>query len=251
MIDQSQIADSIRDCPGCVVDRVVVLDEAESTQEAAFQAFDGDPIVVIACRQTAGRGQRGNRWDDGDGETLACTFALPVGDKNACRLAGGAGLAALHAIKAACSEATDVRIKWPNDVVVRQVGEADRKIAGVLVEIRDGVVLIGIGINVSRQHWPAELDGVAASLVQVGGRTDRTRLACALVGQLTRWMGADDAQIRSSWADHDAMTGTVRSFIENNTKITGEVLSVDPLGHLVVRTNDEVVQLSVATTRNA
>ncbi|MBL4590853.1 MAG: biotin--[acetyl-CoA-carboxylase] ligase [Phycisphaerales bacterium] len=251
MISLDAIEKTIEECADCVVSCAVVLDETESTQNAAFQAyFSGQPVLVIASKQTRGRGQRGNRWEDGEHETLACTFAIDATGHDACRLAAAAGLAAMHAVANACGPTTNTMIKWPNDVVVRN-GTIDRKIGGVLIEIRDGVAMIGIGINAKQIQWTEHLGNTAVSVSQVGGDADRTRLACSLIDQFSRWICAGDDQIRSAWAEHDAMVGRNRVFLANNNRVEGTVVSVDPLNQIVVRTQSGVVNLDVRTTRNA
>jgi len=235
-------------CPGCVVDRAVVLAETESTQDAALRAFDGHvPVAVIARRQTRGRGQRGNRWDDGDGDTLAMSIALPEEGLDPLRLAASAGLAALGAVRSVCSSEPRLLLKWPNDVIVR-TPEGDRKVAGVLIEVRDGVAIIGIGINTRSRAWGG-LEAV--SIEELVGATDRAALACTLILELTCWMNTDTAALRDAWGASDAMVGTRRAFLINNERIEGGVIALDPLGGIRVRTGSGERELDVRVTRNA
>ncbi|MCA9304641.1 MAG: biotin--[acetyl-CoA-carboxylase] ligase [Phycisphaerales bacterium] len=238
---------SIGACPGCIVDRVVVLAETSSTQDAALRAFDGlNGVAVIAQKQTGGRGQRGNRWDDGDGDTLAISFAMRADGLDPLRLAAAGGLAAMDATHGACPERTALLVKWPNDVVARSA-DGDRKLAGVLIEIRDGTAIIGIGINTRARAWDG-LGGV--SIEELGGETDRVMLACALIGRLSRWMVADDREIRETWRSRDAMVGTQRVFVTNRERVDGEVVGVDPLGSIRVRTDTGERVLDARVTRN-
>lgn len=235
-------------CADCVVDRVVVLDETASTQDAALRAFDGtQSVAAIAQRQTSGRGQRGNRWDDGDGDTLAISFAMDASGLDPRRLASAGGLAAMQSIHGACATACELLVKWPNDVIVR-TDDGDRKLAGVLVEIRDGAAVIGIGINTRARVWDCLQ---ADSIEQLGGDINRVSLASTLIERLTRWMHAEDQQIRDCWSSHDAMIGTERAFVIDNETISGEVLAVDPLSTIVVRTESAERALDVRVTRNA
>lgn len=242
------IEQTIEACPDCLVDQIVVLAETSSTQDAALRAFDGrHGVAAIAQRQTNGRGQRGNRWDDGDEDTLAISFAIPAAELDPVRLAACAGLAALESVRNACQANTDLLVKWPNDVIVR-TNHGDRKVAGVLVELRDGAAVIGIGINTRSRAW----DGLdAVSIEELDGDINRVSLACSVIEQLSRCFAADDQVIREAWQAHDAMLGTERAFIANNERIEGEVLSVDPLRSICVRTQTDERELDVRVTRNA
>lgn len=136
---------------------------------AALAAGAADGHVVLADSQRAGRGARGHTWDSPPGVDLYLSIAARIATQIArlppLTLAVGLGVAR------ACEEwVEEVEIKWPNDVRVD-----DRKCAGVLVESVsvgarvDGVV-IGIGLDVNRERWPEELEGLATSLARVRGR---------------------------------------------------------------------------------
>lgn len=152
-----------------------VIAQCESTQDLARAMGAGS--LVVAGRQTAGRGQRGNRWADTGGEGLAFSLALPATDQPRCSLALAEALVAtlppdVHAV-----------VKPPNDVLVD-----GRKLAGVLVEQRDGLAVIGIGINVLQEEWPDELESIAVSLRQVGCSLDRLEvLEYVLPGLVEAW----------------------------------------------------------------
>ncbi len=140
-------------------------DLVDSTSERAFAALaagtarHGD--VHVARGQTAGRGRLGRRWHSAADEGLyASLVLLPPPPAPAASIDGplvtiAAGLAVLDAVRAL--GASDVRLKWPNDVVA-----GDAKLAGVLVETRGLDPLkphyvVGIGMNVRQLDFPPEL----------------------------------------------------------------------------------------------
>jgi len=173
--------------------------EISSTNDRAQQAAaEGGPLplLVLAERQTAGRGRRGNRWWTGSGslafslllppwtEWHALSTALPDGDKQqsetphasapqaARHVATGlVGLAAALAVfEAVRGRLTGVPlgICWPNDVFA-----ARRKLAGILVEVPpSGHLVVGIGINCNNTAAaaPAELQDRVATLRDLTGR---------------------------------------------------------------------------------
>lgn len=216
--------------PGCCVGEVVVYASVGSTQDAAWRHRRADAgVAVVASVQTEGRGRLGRKWDDGDAATLPVSFVLPDAMDDV-GLSARAGLGALDACRHAAPDA-DIRIKWPNDIVF--CGSAvQRKLAGVLVERRDGFAIVGVGINVFAPapppgHRAGGYD--ACALDGLGGWTDRAALAVGLIGSLSRWLAAGDDAVRSHWAAHDAMVGTERAFVVDHERVSGVVTLLDPL----------------------
>lgn len=232
----------------CCVSRVVVYAKTASTQDAAWRHRTTAPgeggVVAVASVQTEGRGQRGRRWDDGEAHTLPVSFAFPstLSDVG---LAARAGLGALAACRLHAPRA-DLRIKWPNDVVARD-GDIDRKLAGVLVERREGVTVVGVGINVSQTGEELSERGLthAVSLRTLGGKTGRLMLAIDLIACVSRWLAADDDAVRAEWVAHDAMLGTHRAFVVGGKRVEGEVTALDPLRVIHVRTGGGEVAVPV------
>ena len=186
--------------PGTVIGReIIVLERTTSTNDAILQlasprgaAVSSPPsitegLVVFAEHQTAGRGQRGNRWESATGKGLWFSILL----RPEIHL-GDSGLLTIWALEAI---AEVIRIefgleavnKLPNDVQL-----CGRKVAGVLVEMRAqanapylGVVGIGINVNQCREDFPVELRDKAISLAMTLGRqVDRQKFAVALLRNL-------------------------------------------------------------------
>jgi BirA family biotin operon repressor/biotin-[acetyl-CoA-carboxylase] ligase len=178
---------------GCRIgNQIVVVEEARSTNDLAWEALErGTPegFVVLAERQTAGRGQYGRRWESAPYQGLWLSILL----RPALTLTESPRLTSVLAgvVADTITEQTGcaATIKPPNDIYV-----AGRKVAGILVEGRtenDGgyVAVAGIGINVnqSADDFPEELRATAASLAMAAGRkVDRSKLAIALLRNLER-----------------------------------------------------------------
>jgi BirA family biotin operon repressor/biotin-[acetyl-CoA-carboxylase] ligase len=127
----------------------------------------GPGAVVLAGRQVAGRGQRGNRWCDTGDEGLAFSVVLPATDQPQRSQAVAASIvASLDPLKPGTFE-----VKDPNDVLLD-----GRKVAGVLIEQADDLAVIGIGINVHQDQWPEELEPIAVSLAQADIHADRLEI---------------------------------------------------------------------------
>lgn len=100
---------------------------------------------VLAASQTAGRGQLRRHWHSPPGNIHAA-LRLPVSPP----FDGGAAAAAVGVLAAEALGALgwDVAIKWPNDLIL-ETAAGPRKVAGILLEERAGVLLAGIGVNVA------------------------------------------------------------------------------------------------------
>lgn len=222
--------------------RVTVLEETRSTQTAArdLGAKAGD--VIVAWRQTEGRGRLGRLWADTGEEGVAMTAIVPR-DRSE-RLAVAAAVAVCLAMERLCRDRVRVMIKWPNDIIVN-----GRKLAGILVEQVADCALIGIGINVHQSDWPDDLSDRAVSLGQLGVQADRLQvMVYTLIGmQLSLQM--NDRRLVEQYGQRDGLAGRVAAFRNGQREVRGKVLRVDPMRGLAVLTEDQgEVWLPAATT---
>ena len=170
---------------------VIVLQQTGSTNDAILEvARDSkEGLVLFAEQQTAGRGQRGNRWESPARKGLCFSILLrPKIDINeSMGLTAWAAEAVADTIRKEFS--LEPTIKLPNDIRIDR-----RKVAGVLVEMRaqdkaQHLAIIGVGINVnqSREDFPKELQSRAISLAMALDRqVDRQKFATALLRNLDR-----------------------------------------------------------------
>jgi BirA family biotin operon repressor/biotin-[acetyl-CoA-carboxylase] ligase len=143
-----------------------VRDEVGSTNdEAKVLAGNGaaDGTVVIARKQTAGRGRRGADWFADPGGALALSIIVRPDEPKALwpRLALSAGLAVAEAVETRVPLAG---IKWPNDVWID-----GRKVAGILVEAGADFAVVGIGVNLNVTEFPGALAALATSVGLAAG----------------------------------------------------------------------------------
>jgi BirA family biotin operon repressor/biotin-[acetyl-CoA-carboxylase] ligase len=171
---------------------IIVLEQTGSTNDAILQVATPDSnegLVLFAEHQTAGRGQRGNRWESAAGKGLWFSILL----RPRIDLASSPQLTAwaAEAISGTIQNEFPLTptIKPPNDV---QIDEC--KVAGVLIEMRaqknaPHLAIAGIGVNVnqSREDFPKKLQSRAISLAMaLGKQVDRRKFASALLRKLDR-----------------------------------------------------------------
>src|SRR4030095_4762345 len=175
---------------GVIGREIIVLEQTGSTNDAILQianANSKEGLVVFAEHQTAGRGQRGNRWESAAGKGLWFSILLrpKIDLASSPRLTAWAAEAVSGAIQNEFS--LTAAIKTPNDVHID-----GRKVAGVLVEMRaqekaayQAIAGIGVNVNQSREDFPKELQSRAISLAMaLGKQIDRQRFAIALLRKL-------------------------------------------------------------------
>jgi len=191
-----------RDVGTVVIGReIVVVDQTPSTNDMVYQlASEGatEGLVVFAEYQTAGRGQRGNKWQSPPGKGLCFSILLQpsIRLRDSARLTSWVAESVASTVAGTCE--LKPRVKPPNDVYIDE-----RKIAGVLVEMRArpgaahcAVVGIGLNINETEDDFPGELSTKAASLAMLTGRhQDRAAIAVALL----RNLDASYARIQGSY----------------------------------------------------
>lgn len=172
--------------------------------------------VLLAERQTGGRGRRGRPWQSPLGANLYLSLARAF-EGGLARLGGlslVAGLAAAEALRTLGF--AQVALKWPNDLVVDD-GATLRKLGGLLVEGGGehggpASAVIGLGLNVAMPPASgAGIDQPWIDLAALGPAPSRTALAAALLRHLVAALEAFDrdgfAPFAERWAAFDALRG--------------------------------------------
>jgi BirA family transcriptional regulator, biotin operon repressor / biotin---[acetyl-CoA-carboxylase] ligase len=221
----------------------IVACTASTSDDVAEAARGGEPagLIVVAEEQTAGRGRRGRSWIAPARSGLMVSVLLrpkaPVARWGWLPLLVGVAVADAVSARTGIS----IRLKWPNDLVVR-----DRKLGGILVERIDSragaAAVIGFGINVSTRIEELPI-GTATSLAVENAGTDRDALLLAILRSVaslfTHWDGTGGDPVASGIAGaYRARSATigrrVRVEFPGKTMLIGEASDIDPLGRLIV-----------------
>ncbi|CAG4884563.1 Biotin-protein ligase [Georgfuchsia toluolica] len=216
--------------------------ECDSTNTQLMrQAEAGAPsaTVIVADRQSAGRGRRERVWLSSPLHSLTFSllwrFAAGSSAPEALSLAVGLGLQ--RALAAAGATAA---VKWPNDILCR-----GRKLAGVLIEVQPGDIksaIIGIGINLRLPpDMPAAIADNAIALDEVLPQSPtRERLLAVLLSELAatlhRYQSEGFAGLRDEWQARHVFQGSNVRIMGGGEDIEGICSGVTDRGELLIKT---------------
>jgi BirA family biotin operon repressor/biotin-[acetyl-CoA-carboxylase] ligase len=218
---------------------VLVFDSIDSTNAEALRAIERNqiaPFLVLAERQTAGRGRRGRKWASPFAENVYFSLVLRIegGMRQLEGLSLVVGLAVMQTLREL--GISGAGLKWPNDVLVGQ-----KKIAGILLELVGDPadvchVVLGVGINVNMQMTD-EVDQQWTSMrLESGKAFDRNHLMATLGIMLQKYLARHQSEgfstIQAEWEQNHLWQGRAVSLIAGVNQIDGEVLGIDSQGAL-------------------
>lgn len=208
----------------------IVLEDIPSTQDEAAARADDAPVLVVAARQSAGRGRSGSRWETAPRALAASLAVQPETWKRVDfpRLSLVAGLAARAVLGA------NLACKWPNDLLL-----GDTKVAGLLAEAVGDLVVIGLGVNL---WWPDPPTGFGSLFDDDPGPDIGVDLAERWCDELLGRIGAGP----DGWGHEEYRTAcrTIGRSIRWTPDGAGVATDVDADGCLVVATSSGRVRLS-------
>lgn len=225
---------------------IYFYEETDTTNNRARElALEGAPegTLVVAEKQTAGRGRRGKVWESplGTGIWMSLVLRPQIAPTEASVLTLLCGLATAEAIEA--ETGLSAGIKWPNDILIN-----GKKAVGILTEMDCEMsevhfVIPGIGINVNTASFPPEIAEIATSLYLECGKTvSRRRLVHRVLERLEEhyetflWTGSFAAMLED-YRKHCITLGK-EVHVLGREPFFAEALDITPEGELLVRRAD-------------
>ncbi len=220
----------------------------------------GLPLLVLTDHQTAGRGQHQRTWIAAPG-SLTCTLCLPArNDSSDLWMSLAAGLAVCNSVEELIP-AIDLKIKWPNDVLLD-----NRKLAGILIEKvssqlfpeSKSVLVIGIGINVNNTIEAIDLAAAdqrqpnPTSIFQSTGHSiDLTALLNGLIQSLIRMRGElSHSTDRIRQQVHERLlflNRWVEIELPDRTRLSGHCVGLGATGELLIGVDHDHRAISSGT----
>ncbi|MDB5773621.1 MAG: Biotin--[acetyl-CoA-carboxylase] synthetase [Burkholderia sp.] len=224
---------------------VRVVDETGSTNADLLAGVDQltGPTLLVAEKQTAGRGRAGRVWHSAPGASLtfslAWKFSLPVHALVGLPLAVGTALA-----ESLATFDVPARLKWPNDVLVE-----GKKLAGILIETAsvantargESWAVTGVGLNLTvPDSIAAQIDRPVASIPRLA-QMDRDMLIATLLNGLSEAMAQFEqeglAAFMQRWNSLHAYSGQQTVILDHGRVVhEGRAVGIDDIGRFVLDT---------------
>ncbi len=230
---------------GCTWVHMDVRDQVESTNDDALahrSAVElGQAWAVTAEEQLAGRGRLDRAWSSPWGAGIAlsicCSTQEVDGSLSSVPLRVGVAI-----VKALRDLGVLAHVKWPNDVVTSD--EPMRKLGGVLVQLHDDVLVIGMGINVSLQA--DELPTEQAMSLSLMGHESITREN--VIAHVIQSVNAELHNVE--WrSDYRRLSRTIGQSVcvtrINHDDVIGTASDISESGALLVDTDEGLIEISM------
>lgn len=231
--------------------RIIVLDEIDSTNNYAKELTAKDKsngTIIVADRQTAGKGRMGRSFVSPSGKGLYMSvilrpeFSLHI----APLITSAVAVAVAEAIESLCD--TDISIKWVNDLYLN-----GKKICGILtegsmdMEMRAmDIAVIGIGINVRSVEgcFDEELSKRASSIEdETGIVIDRNALCAAVINYIDIYLNRiENRSYLREYRRRELLTGNEITANVGNETITGKAVGIDRNANLMVELENGIVR---------
>jgi BirA family biotin operon repressor/biotin-[acetyl-CoA-carboxylase] ligase len=226
---------------------IIYFLETDSTNTQAKRLGDegaAHGTLAVAEKQTGGKGRRGRRWESPAGSSIYMSILLrpDILPNQAPMLTLVMALSVAKAIQVCVGE--EALIKWPNDIVIN-----GRKVCGILTEMSTEIqwinhVVIGTGINVNTENFPAEIAETATSLyLESGKRQKRSLLTAEILRQFERYYSLflDAGDLSGIQEEYNSLLvnfGREVRVLEPGHEYNGVAGGINETGELLIHTKD-------------
>ena len=222
--------------------KVYHVTELDSTNDFAKGLLSGAPngTVVIADSQRKGKGRLGKSWCSPEG---GLWFSIILGKRDGLLIPLLAGVAICDALR---ELGLNVGIKWPNDIVI-----GTKKIAGILTEIEEEKIILGIGLNLNISQFPEGLKAIATSLFLETGKTyAREEVLKLILGEIEKEYKSlrrgDLQSLLDEWRDHSVTLGREVELKTPKRILRGRAIDIAQDGGLLLEVSDGSVEKVLA-----
>ena len=223
--------------PGFTVEVLPEIDSTNTELMRRARAGQTEPTLLVAERQTAGRGRLGRPWQSAVGDSLTFSLGLPLAPKDWSGLSLAVGLSVAESLHA------EIGLKWPNDLWWQE-----RKLAGILIEAATSggrsQVVVGIGINI-RPRSAEGLSTAPAALTELWPEATAGQALLRLMPPLVRTL-QDFAQhgfapLQSRYAARDVLLGRE---VQTSDGAQGRCLGVSANGSLRLQSGEQEIAVN-------
>ncbi len=213
------------------------------TTKLLSQTDTADWTIVTAEHQTAGKGQRGKKWESDIAKNLLCSIVsrpkkITIESQFLVSMA-----TSLAVIEVLASVGITAKVKWPNDILVR-----GKKICGLLIENQwsSGLIdtsILGIGLNVNQTKF-SPFDWPATSMaIELGIETNLNTILNSLslyIQEKISGMPENYSEIMNDYSDRLFAIGQIVTFKNKDEVLVGRLLDVDQNGAIRIQNSQGV-----------
>jgi len=225
---------------------IIVYDSVESTNDLAMSLATRGVIapgtVLVADRQTKGKGRLGRTWESPAGANIYISLLIrpDLEPRDTTMLTVLSAVAGALALRRLCS--LPISIKWPNDLVI-----SNRKLGGILTEVRadpDRVALavIGMGINVNMygRDLPESIRDIATSVrMETKKIHPRNEIIIQLLREFEHWYSILKKEgkkpLLDAWRNNSATLGRKVNVVMQDISLSGIAEDIDNNGMLILK----------------
>lgn len=248
ILDISYLESEIRKISGpetTVSIEPVILEEVTSTNDLVMANFakvnPGQAIVVIANKQTSGRGRLERTWHTPAGSGIAMSIGIHSDDISI-ELSAIPLLTGVAVIRALNKFEVPAELKWPNDIVFTK--PEIRKLGGILVQLVQNKLVIGIGLNVdlSKDELPVQ---TATSLKIEEFLINRHDLIICVLEEFIKVKSENNQWIEEYKKYCSTIGKNIQVLNNDGSQLSGEAISVEESGALVIKNLENLYQITV------
>ena len=228
------------------------FEELESTNNLAFSLAENKKIfaneIIVACKQNKGRGRLDRKWESPIGNLY---FSLVLQPKIAVEKISQISFIAICALQMAVAEVfktqkitANIQNKWPNDLLIEQ-----KKVAGILLESKISnenceFVILGIGLNINSN--PSQTIFPATNMKNFLCDISALKMLEIFLENFTtlyeNWLNFGFENIRNLWHKNAYNLNSQMRINIDKSVVEGIFQEIDKDGHLIIKTNNNVVK---------
>ena len=225
--------------PDFTVEVLPEIDSSNSELMRRARAGQHEATLLVAERQTAGRGRMGRVWQSQPGDSLTFSLSLSIAPQDWSGLSLAVGLSLAESLHPA------VRLKWPNDLWFE-----DRKLGGILVEAASmggrSQVVVGVGLNI-RPRVADGLNTAPAALSELlpalTAPTALAQVTLPLIQTLLRFEHEGFSPLQARFESRDVLKGRR---VHTSDGQEGLALGVSRSGALLLQTDTGLQEIHSA-----
>lgn len=228
--------------------QLTILDEADSTNNYAMQQIDDGKAnhgeAWAARYQRAGKGQRGKKWQSEKDKNILLSVALqpdaPVSEQF--YLSAAMALAARAFFSRHVYTDEKVKLKWPNDIFWGDIKAGGMLIENKIIGQKWTWAVVGLGINVNQEEFQSNMPYKAVSLKMIRGVDfDVPKLTAELYEDVEKYFQLfqeeEYQKILNEYNHYLYKKGQNVRFKKENISFEGEVIGVNNMGKLMIKTS--------------